>query len=137
MALTQKQEKFCQNIVSGMTGIDSYMAAYDCNSKGAANVESTKLMKRDDITERIAELNRPILNLFQNKAISERQKQIDYIHSRIAICESNNDEASIIRYTDMLNKLFNLYKETEQTSDKENNIDSLDISALQKLSGIA
>lgn len=133
--LTQKQEKFCQNVVSGMDNISAYMNAYDCNSKGAANVESTKLMKRDDITERIQELNKPIVNLIQNSVISERKQQINYIKERIAICEKSHDEQSIIRYTDMLNKMYNLYKDNETEQKQDSSVNDLDIDILKKLSG--
>lgn len=136
MALTPKQEKFCQCIASGKDGIESYMSAYDCNSRSAANVESTKLMKRDDITERISEIRKPILNLVQNKQISERQQQIHAIKKRIEICEQKEDEQSLIRYYDMLNKIYALYKEAETPAEKENEVNNLDISVLKRLSAV-
>lgn len=137
MALTPKQEKFCQNIASGKDGITSYMSAYDCSSKSAAGVESTKLMKRDDITERITELRKPIINLLQNNQISERQKQIKAIEERIEICKAKEDETSLIRYYDMLNKIYALYKETEQENKPESTVNNLDITALKRLSGVS
>ena len=133
VALTMKQERFCENIVKGLNGIDSYMDAYDCKSRHAANVESTKLLKRDDITERIKELNKPILNIVQNTAISARQKQIDFIQSRIDHCLAVNDEQSIIRYTDMLSKIHGLYKDSEQPQQTENNISNMTNETLLKL----
>ena len=136
MALTPKQEKFCENIASGKDGIESYMSAYNCNSRSAANVESTKLMKRDDITERITEIRKPILNLVQNKQISERQQQIDAIQNRIAICIDKGDETSLIRYYDMLNKIYALYKENEITEKQDNPVEKLDTSLLKRLSGL-
>ena len=137
MALTPKQEKFCQNIASGKDGIESYMSAYDCNSRSAANVESTKLMKRDDITERITEIRKPILNLVQNKQISERQQRIDFILERIRICEEKEDEQSLIRWNDQLCKLYGLFKETEQETKPESTVNNLDISVLKRLSGVS
>lgn len=137
MALTPKQELFCQNIASGKEIIESYMSAYDCQSKSAANTESYKLLKRDDITERIAEIRKPVINLIQNKQISERQKQIDFIQSRIEHCLLENDEQSIIRYTDMLNKVYALYKETETEQKPESTVNNLDISVLKRLSGVS
>lgn len=137
MTLTPKQEKFCQYIASGKDGITSYMSAYDCTSKHAANVESTKLMKRDDITERIKEIRKPILNMVQNKVISERQQQIDAIKQRIEICKQKEDEASLIRYYDMLNKIYALYKETETPAEKDNEVNNLDIGALKRLTSVS
>lgn len=137
MALTPKQEKFCQNIASGKDGITSYMSAYNCTSKHAANIESTKLMKRDDITERIAEIRKPIINMVQNKVISEREKQIKEIQKRIEICKQKEDEQSLIRYYDMLNKIYALYKETEQEQKPESTVNNLDVSLLKRLSGVS
>ena len=137
MSLTIKQENFCNYIANGKNGIDSYMAAYDCKSKQAANIESTKLLKRDDITKRIQELRKPILNLYQNKVISEREKQIKEIQDRIEICKQKEDETSLIRYYDMLAKIHGLYKETETEQKTDSNVNNLDISVLKRLSGVS
>ncbi len=131
--LTPKQEKFCQCIVSGMDGVTSYLTAYNCSSKHTANVESTKLMKRNDITARIKELNIPIQNTIQNNAISERKQQIDFIKSRIQECIKKDDEQSLIRWNEQLNKIYNLYKETEQEEKHETVITKLDANALKRL----
>ena len=136
MNLTYKQEQFCKNIVSGLNGTDSYIKAYNCKSKSAANIESTKLLKRDDITAYITELKKPLQNLYQNQIISDRKKQIDFINERIEICKTNNDEQSIIRYTDMLNKILALYKDTEQPSEQQNNINNIDTDTLKKLTAV-
>jgi hypothetical protein len=133
LKLTPKQDQFCKNIVSGKDGITSYMLAYDCKSKGAASVESTKLLKRDDITERIAELNKPIVNLIQNQIISEREQQIKAIRDRIAVCIAKEDETSLIRYYDMLNKIYALYKESDPVQQTENNISNMTNETLLKL----
>ena len=137
MALTPKQEIFCQCIAKGMTQIDSYMTAYDCNSTGAANVESVKLMKRDDITARIAEIRKPIVNLIQNTVISERQQRIDFILERIEICKQKEDEQALIRWNDQLCKIYSLYRDTEQETTPQSTVNSLDISTLKRLSGVS
>lgn len=131
--LTAKQEQFCRNIVSGMTGIDSYMNSYTCSNKNVAKVESVKLMKRDDITERIKQLNKPILNNIQNTAISARNKQIQEIQERIRICKEKEDENSLIRYYDMLNKIYCLYKEGEPGNKSESPLQTMDNETLKKL----
>lgn len=131
--LTEKQKAFCRGIVSGLTNIEAYKSAYNCNSNTAANVESTKLLKRDDITEYIKELNKPIINLVQNSVISERKQQIDFIKSRIQECIKKDDEQSLIRWNEQLNKIYNLYKETETEEKHETVITKLDDNALKKL----
>ena len=135
--LTIKQDNFCNYIANGKNGIDSYMLAYDCTSKHAANVESTKLLKRDDITERITELRKPILNMVQNETISARKKQIKEIEKRIEICKQKDDETSLIRYYDMLNKIYALYKENETEQKQESTVSMLDMDTLKKLTGTA
>ncbi len=136
LKLTPKQEKFCQCIVSGMSGKDSYISAY--NTKASEQVifnESTKLLKRDDITARIKELRKPLENHYQNIAINERQQQIDFIKERIEICKVKEDEQSIIRYTDMLNKIYSCYKDTETEEKTDQTIKDIDTATLIKLSG--
>lgn len=138
LKLTPKQEKFCQCIVSGMSGKDSYITAYD--TKASEQVifnESSKLLKRDDITQRIKELRVPLENHYQNIAINERQQQIDFIKERIELCKQKDDEQSIIRYTDMLNKIYACYKDTETEEKPENTVSNLDTTILQKLSGVS
>jgi phage terminase small subunit len=134
--LTGKQQKFCECIVKGMTGIDSYMTAYNSNNKNVANVESTKLLKRDDITAYIKELYKPIKNHNENMLINERQQQIDFIKSRIQECIKKDDEQSLIRWNEQLNKIYALYKEAEQEQKTDNKVNNLDTSTLIKLADI-
>ena len=111
LELTPKQEKFCQCIASGMSGIESYKAAYNTQAKeNTIYNESKKLLMRDDITKRITQLRKPIENHIKNTAISARNKQIQEIQERIRICKEKEDENSLIRYYDMLNKIYCLYK---------------------------
>ena len=136
MRLTPKQEHFCRLIVAGKDGKEAYTTAYDtkANDRVREN-EARKLLMRDDITERIAEMNKPLVNHAQNTAISNRKQQIEFIQERIKICREKEDEQSIIRYTDMLNKLYNLYKEDNTPDTQENTVNNLDINTLKKLSG--
>ena len=138
MALTPKQEIFCQNIVSGMSGKDSYLSAYNtkCNDN-TAYTEANKLLLREDIQTRIFALRKPQEQAAQIKALSARDKQIEFIQSRIEHCLTTGDEQSIIRYTDMLNKINALYKDTEQEVKPESTVNNLDISVLKRLSGVS
>lgn len=138
MALTPKQEKFCQCVVSGMSYKDSYLTAYDtnCSDRVALN-EGSKLGLREDIQKRIADLSKPLQQAAQVQGLNARQKQIDFILERIAICQDKQDEQSIIRYTDMLNKLYQLYRETDQNPEKEHSVTTLDTDTLIKLSGVS
>lgn len=62
MALTSKQEKFCQGIVSGLNQSDAYRAAYDVSKMGDATInnEAYVLMQSHDISMRIEQLRLPI-----------------------------------------------------------------------------
>lgn len=133
MTLTPKQEKFCQCIVSGMTGKDSYLSAYDCNSDRVAYNESNVLLKRDDITERIQELMKPVKNHAQNTAISETERIKKILWEELANARTQQDHTAIARYTDQLNKLNNAYKDNTVTEDNNNDIQEIDTSKLLKL----
>lgn len=62
MALTSKQEKFCQGIVSGLNQSDAYRAAYSCENMldSTINNNAYMLMNDSDIKERIEQLRMPI-----------------------------------------------------------------------------
>lgn len=134
LALTEKQEKFCRNIVSGMTTKDAYISAYNtkCNDN-TAWVEATRLLNKEDIQAKIKALRKPLEEAAQAKAQNARQKQIDFIQSRIEHCLAVGDEQSIIRYTDMLSKIHGLYKEVEQEKTQDQTVNNLDTNILRKL----
>lgn len=60
--LTGKQEKFCQNIVSGMSQADSYRDAYNVKTKNKKSVWelSSQLADNIKVSSRIAELRKPV-----------------------------------------------------------------------------
>ena len=101
MALTPKQEKFCQCIVSGMSGKESYQTAYNSTSDNSAMIESTKLLARDDIQEKITALRKPLETVAQTQAISEREKKRAVLWD---IIQSGDDNAKC-RALDILNKM--------------------------------
>lgn len=134
MKLTPKQEKFCQCIVSGMSGKDSYLAAYDCKSERTAYNESNVLLQRDDITERINELLIPVKNHAVNTAITEREKKKNLIWERIEYCVSVGDDTSVARYMDILNKMDSEYININRNiDDKPAEITNLDTDKLLRL----
>ena len=128
MALTPKQEKFCQCIVSGMSGKDSYMTAYNCNSDNTAYQESYVLLQREDIKEYIAALKKPI----EKQVISERQKKRNFLWEVINDeTQSMNDR---LRATDLLNKMDSEYIQTNHNiNESKTNISGLDTDTLKQL----
>ena len=136
--LTTKQETFCRAVASGKSYIDSYLSAYDWNgSDNGAYTEAIKLANREDIQERIKALQKPLEIKAQQEALTARQQQIDFIQSRIEICKAKDDEQSLIRWSEQLNKIYNLYKDTEEEHKPETTVSELDIHTLKKLSGTA
>lgn len=63
MALTAKQEAFCQAVVSGMSQADAYRTAYAAKkmSAPAIAVEASKLMANPKVSLRVQELRKPVI----------------------------------------------------------------------------
>ena len=135
MTLTPKQEKFCQCIVSGMTGMESYRAAYNTNGKDSTvNQEAVKLLAREDIQERIETLQKPVITAAQTKAISEYERIKALLWERIEVCVANGDDAAIARYTDQINKMNQTYININRNiEDSAGELKELDTSTLLKL----
>ena len=134
MALTPKQEKFCQCVVSGMTYKDSYMAAYDCHSEKAANVESVKLAMREDIQERMQALLIPIQENIQKTVISEREKKRQWLWNMI---ENATNDSDRIRAMDILNKMDSEYINIQRIEKDETPIQDMDTDKLIELTKLA
>jgi phage terminase small subunit len=137
MALTPKQEKFCQCVVSGMSYKDSYLAAYDCNSDNAAYVEGSKLALREDIQARIEALQKPIKTALGTQALTETERIKAILWEELENARTQQDHTAIARYTDQLNKLNNAYKDSTPVEDNNTDIGSLDTTKLFKLVGTA
>lgn len=62
MALTPKQEKYCQGIASGMNSSTAYRAAYSCDNMLDATVNNNAYMLSNlsEIVARIEQLQKPI-----------------------------------------------------------------------------
>ena len=138
MALTPKQENFCRLIASGKDYTTAYLTAYDWNGNNSgAAVEAIRLMNREDIQEKIQSLMKPKEIAIQRDSINARQEQIDFIKSRIAACVEKEDENSLIRWNEQLNKIYALYKETDTEQKTDNMLDNIDSTILQRLSGVS
>ena len=117
-----------------MTTKDAYINAYDTKCKDTtAYAEATKLLKREDIQNRLEALKKPLEIATAASAESIRQQRIEFILSRIDECIKKDDEQSLIRWNDMLCKIYALYKDNEQPQQKENNISNMTNETLLKL----
>lgn len=133
MALTPKQEKFCQCVVSGMSYKDSYLAAYDCSSDNAAYVEGSKLALREDIQERITALQKPIREALGTKALTETERIKAILWEELENARQQQDHTAVARYADQINKLNGAYKDTSAPETTENEIQSFDTDKLLRL----
>jgi phage terminase small subunit len=63
MALTSKQEKFCQGVAAGMNNSEAYRSAYDTRKMKPETVQNKAyaMAKRGEIQARIEELREPII----------------------------------------------------------------------------
>jgi hypothetical protein len=138
LKLTPKQERFCQCIVEGKTGVDAYKTAYDTQANSSTIRKEVKiLMKRDDITARIEELRRPVINHAQNAAINDREKKKKLINDRIEACIEKGDDAAIARYLDILNKMDQEYITTNVNIDNKSLFDNVDNDSLARIIKLA
>lgn len=134
MALTNKQESFCQNIIKGMSYKDAYITAY--NSKGSdqnAYNEGSKLMLREDIQERIKVLRKPIEKAAQQQALTEREKKRAWLWNMI---ENATNDSDRLRAMDILNKMDSEYINIQRIEKEETPIAELDTSKLIELTKI-
>lgn len=130
--LTEKQKNFCREYINNNgNGTEAYLFAYDSKSKASASIEANKLLKRDDITEYLKALNKPI----ENHITNERQKKRSIIWDRIEYCITNNDDAAVARYMDILNKMDAEYVNITRNEESKTDISKLDIDTLSKLVG--
>lgn len=137
MALTQKQELFCREVAAGKSYKDAYITAYDTNGKDSTiYAESGKLAIREDIQERIKALQKPLEDAAKIQGLNAREKQLQEIEKRIAICEQKDDEQSLIRWHDMKNKILQLYTVVDDNKETVNNLSTLDTSILEKITRI-
>ena len=133
--LTPKQEKFCQCIVSGMDGVTAYKTAYDTQaSNKVCNNESRVLLMREDITERIAELRKPLINHARNTALTERERIKAILWDRLQKAIDREDDATITKITDQINRMNAEYININRNiEDKTTEIDLLDADTLKRL----
>jgi hypothetical protein len=68
MKLTAKQEKFCQNILAGMSQADAYRNSFNVktNTKAATIQDSaSKLMANPLVSQRVIDLRKPVIAKIQ------------------------------------------------------------------------
>lgn len=128
--ISKKMEAFCYAYMRCNNGTQAYLEAYDTDNIDTARKESCRLLKRDDITAFLAELNKPLVN----KITNEREKKRQLIWKAIDRCDKKEDEAGMARYLDILNKMdaeyVNINRNIDDSAEK---LSSLDTEQLKQL----
>ena len=96
MALTNKQEAFCQAIADGMNQSDAYRSAYSAEKMKAETVNSKayELSKNGDVTARVKELREALAN----KSLWTREQSVAVLVNVIDDSESRGgDKISAVK----------------------------------------
>lgn len=134
MRMTDKEERFCQHIVSGMDPAGAYRAVYSTNcNDNTAICEASRILGKEKVIARLRELRKPIEEALTASNAAAIQEQIEFIKGRIELCRLKEDENSIIRYTDMLNRIFGAYNGATKEVEEEGKLASLDTDALKRI----
>lgn len=131
--LTEKQKSFCREYVrNNGNGTQAYLSAYNSNSETAASIEASKLLRRDDITEYIATLNRPMENRVQNEREKKRNILWDFIN------DTTKADSDRLRAMDILCKIDQEFVNINRNiNDNKPDITNLDTNTLKLLTGIS
>ena len=107
MALTSKQEKFCQGIVSGLNQSDAYRAAYSCDGMldATVNNEAYKTIQLPDISARIEHLRRPIAERVGMDLESYLKEMIALKYGAL----DNNEHSPAIKAHELIGKCLGYY----------------------------
>ena len=131
--LTQKQETFCNALVSGMTVKDAYYHAYDtkCTEQVAYN-EGSKLLKNERIQARLTELRKPLESHAMTTALSDREKKRQFLWD--VIQNESQDMNNRLRAVDLLNKMDSEYININKNiDDTASSLTALDTDTLKQL----
>lgn len=132
--LTAKESAFCEAIAAGDTVAVAYKKSYDTELTGQMLHNSGKrVLERPHVRERIEEIEKGVLNSTVEDYATVRRKQIEFIESRIEHCKKKEDEQSVIRYTDMLNRIHGVYKTETADPQQDNTLNSVSVDVLQKI----
>lgn len=132
--LTQKQMNFCQEYIKCGNATEAYLTAYDSTSRRSAQIESSRMLDRDDIQEYLVKLRKPIEKAVKRKIINEREYKKKLIQERIDECIERGDDAAIARYLEIWNKMDGEYVNiTKDITDSDAEIRNLDTATLQLL----
>lgn len=131
--LTPKMEHFSRLVASGTMAVDAYKQAYNADNMQDNTIrrEAYKLMQRDDITERVKELQIPLQNYGIQAHISEREHKKQILYG--IVHDTGEKTENKLRALDILNRMDQEYMQQLDIDDTETTIDNLDTDKLIKL----
>ena len=137
--LNKRQEQFAQNIISGMTLTDAYIASYQCRVTDPATISprASKLAKTAQIQTRLAtlreEINRPIV---QDLAISKEM----IVSEVLTVARTSASDANKVRAYALVASMlgFNINRNEQVTQSTSINLsfNDLTMSELLKLANL-
>lgn len=103
MALTAKQEAFCQAIADGKNQSEAYRLAYKAEKMKPETVQrkAHEVMKDGKVTARVKELQ----NKLENKQLWTREQSINKAIEAIEIASTNGKPLEILKGVEVLNKM--------------------------------
>lgn len=136
IVLTEKEAAFGRNVVSDMTQLDAYKLAYNTNSTNdkALRVNASRVFNRPQVQAYIRELVEGNKDSSRKRVLRDRQHKIDLIWNQIEKCVKSNDNPSIARYLEILNKMSGEYVNiTKDITEKENQLSEMSVDELRQL----
>lgn len=112
MALTAKQEKFCQAIVSGMSQADAYRHAYDASRTSPQVVQNkgSLLMKKDEVRVRVESLRAPVVAKVQYGL----EQAMEEAHRALKVAEGKENGGAMVAAVQLRAKLNGLLVERKE-----------------------
>jgi phage terminase small subunit len=95
MALTSKQENFCQCVADGKTQADAYRASYSSSKMTSKQIieEASKLMSNPNISQRVAFLREEL----SKRALWTREESIQALKVVVDNPERNTDIVAAVK----------------------------------------
>lgn len=103
MALTAKQEAFCQAIADGLSQSDAYRRAYNAEKMKPETVQNNayNLMQNSEVKARVQELRGKL----ESKQLWTREQSINKAIEAIEMASNNGKPLEILKAVEVLNKM--------------------------------
>lgn len=122
--LTDKQEKFAQNLVQGMSQADAYRSAYNTKNMSDKTIHeaASRLVADSKVAARLFELR----NAIAQRAIMSAQKRLEWLTE---VVSGEHDVNAKLKAVDLMNKMTGEYVqkiEADVKNDVTINIELMD-----------